>query len=471
MVDVRKCSSVFIHGGGSRDDGELSTFEPSRSTPAFLGRHLQSTNDGSSSSNSIGPDGPMAILIMVFILVCFIWTPMIVQRHCRRRRAEEEMRTRREQEGHGIMGPEEEAAAEFIRMSLNNFNLNFGTSMGTTSHQNSTGELSSEPETLYNFSLRTMTLENRKEYVQNLLVSKQILKILETPDVEAGGTDKTDDEVNDGEPDLDQQQPDGNNNNINGTSKSTTIDILVGEEIDLEKTSKVNTADACPICLVEYEEGDVLCWSQSGKCIHAFHKQCMVEWLLRNEECPLCRHNYLSLEDDDEDADNDNDEDTGNRRMSNRTPLPTSSAMLAYSTRYGTTASPTSHNLRLQHPHHSLVVPRASSGQRREDDASYLRGFELAQLLQSLQLLSETRQNASVRLDGLELAYPNHTNNFTALHQTRSRQAPQEIRGQRSAIAEHGPASNTETEQHPDANPNETTADDDAVVPPSAPSR
>lgn len=51
----------------------------------------------------------------------------------------------------------------------------------------------------------------------------------------------------------------------------------------------------CPICLDDYEGGDDICWSSNKKCHHAFHLDCMLAWLMNNDDCPLCREDYLNL--------------------------------------------------------------------------------------------------------------------------------------------------------------------------------
>ena len=42
----------------------------------------------------------------------------------------------------------------------------------------------------------------------------------------------------------------------------------------------------CSVCLVEYENGEVI---SQLPCGHAFHEQCIVEWLQIQAICPLCR--------------------------------------------------------------------------------------------------------------------------------------------------------------------------------------
>jgi Ring finger domain len=59
--------------------------------------------------------------------------------------------------------------------------------------------------------------------------------------------------------------------------------------------------EPCTICLEHYEDGDMICWSHNRHCNHVFHQECIVEWLGLHNECPVCRQDFLSLEDlDDE---------------------------------------------------------------------------------------------------------------------------------------------------------------------------
>jgi hypothetical protein len=83
--------------------------------------------------------------------------------------------------------------------------------------------------------------------------------------------------------------------------------FLYQEEGDTEqigtgetKPSMARTTPQCAICLVEYQEGDDVCWSHNKRCRHHFHRLCMTEWLSDHNECPCCRNNYLALSDDDE---------------------------------------------------------------------------------------------------------------------------------------------------------------------------
>jgi hypothetical protein len=51
---------------------------------------------------------------------------------------------------------------------------------------------------------------------------------------------------------------------------------------------EVKEEDAtCSVCLAEYEAGDKLC--TLPLCGHVFHRDCIDEWLVSHQTCPLCR--------------------------------------------------------------------------------------------------------------------------------------------------------------------------------------
>ncbi|KAL4154973.1 hypothetical protein PRNP1_007087 [Phytophthora ramorum] len=46
--------------------------------------------------------------------------------------------------------------------------------------------------------------------------------------------------------------------------------------------------DVCPICLIEFEDGEDV---RNLPCKHIFHVACIDEWLRRNTSCPMCKSN------------------------------------------------------------------------------------------------------------------------------------------------------------------------------------
>jgi Ring finger domain len=50
--------------------------------------------------------------------------------------------------------------------------------------------------------------------------------------------------------------------------------------------------NVCPICLSGYKKGDILVVSKH--CTHCFHKDCILEWLEKHDDCPICRINMVT---------------------------------------------------------------------------------------------------------------------------------------------------------------------------------
>jgi len=71
------------------------------------------------------------------------------------------------------------------------------------------------------------------------------------------------------------------------------------KESHARKFSPLHPTIVCPICIDPFQPGDEVCWSKSERCNHVYHLDCMTEWLMENEECPLCRENYLCNNEDD----------------------------------------------------------------------------------------------------------------------------------------------------------------------------
>jgi hypothetical protein len=70
----------------------------------------------------------------------------------------------------------------------------------------------------------------------------------------------------------------------------------------------------CDICLLEFETGEAVAWSPNPNCSHAYHEECITDWLMRKPTCPSCRQNFIVLPDspsrglmNDSDSDIDNE--------------------------------------------------------------------------------------------------------------------------------------------------------------------
>lgn len=70
----------------------------------------------------------------------------------------------------------------------------------------------------------------------------------------------------------------------------------------------------CAICLTPYEVGDEICWSPNPECNHVFHHNCIEHWLLKHDECPMCRASYISKGGDDSSSSGMHGDDAASRR-------------------------------------------------------------------------------------------------------------------------------------------------------------
>jgi hypothetical protein len=49
----------------------------------------------------------------------------------------------------------------------------------------------------------------------------------------------------------------------------------------------------CAICMLNFVDGDVVCESSNLTCKHVYHRACMLAWLRKHDNCPMCREKYL----------------------------------------------------------------------------------------------------------------------------------------------------------------------------------
>jgi Ring finger domain len=86
---------------------------------------------------------------------------------------------------------------------------------------------------------------------------------------------------------------------------NSTTDDNYTSSLEDEGVDQLNTTirrgrsvpNCCAICLGSYEVDDIVVWSSNeSDCQHAFHEDCMIEWMCKMQTgtpCPLCRQNFL----------------------------------------------------------------------------------------------------------------------------------------------------------------------------------
>ncbi len=65
------------------------------------------------------------------------------------------------------------------------------------------------------------------------------------------------------------------------------------EELHEIKNNHMYSPRVCPICMESYTDGDDIAWSYNEACTHVFHRECIVRWLMKNDDCPMCRSPYI----------------------------------------------------------------------------------------------------------------------------------------------------------------------------------
>ena len=59
--------------------------------------------------------------------------------------------------------------------------------------------------------------------------------------------------------------------------------------------------NCCAICLGSYQVNEAVVWSSNPDCLHAFHEDCLVDWLVHSSRqqgtpCPVCRQAFTDLQ-------------------------------------------------------------------------------------------------------------------------------------------------------------------------------
>ena len=82
-----------------------------------------------------------------------------------------------------------------------------------------------------------------------------------------------------------------NNNKSAGPIKNDLLNVLPESKIaDINKLNEENKK--CLICLEEYVNNDNVIYLP---CFHIFHKNCIIQWIKKHANCPLCKININEI--------------------------------------------------------------------------------------------------------------------------------------------------------------------------------
>lgn len=124
-------------------------------------------------------------------------------------------------------------------------------------------------------AVKHMTLEERKVYVSNFLKTQKYVE-----------SDNQDSEESNGQSSFCIAKSTSERMNT-----ETTCDV---DKDELLENGEVNQKPSCAICLETFHNGEDICVAQNADCHHKFHMNCIFPWLLKSQDCPCCRRDYLT---------------------------------------------------------------------------------------------------------------------------------------------------------------------------------
>lgn len=92
--------------------------------------------------------------------------------------------------------------------------------------------------------------------------------------------------------DIEQQQQSAEKNNNDEMAKKQLLKLP-----NRRHPQPDIIPNRCAICLESYEVGEHIVWSENEQCQHAFHQDCILDYLVRLEDtsknpCPCCRQQF-----------------------------------------------------------------------------------------------------------------------------------------------------------------------------------
>mmetsp|Transcript_22843 Transcript_22843/g.25989 ORF Transcript_22843/g.25989 Transcript_22843/m.25989 type:complete len:240 (+) Transcript_22843:317-1036(+) len=130
--------------------------------------------------------------------------------------------------------------------------------------------------------VRTVSFQTKKHMITN--VEKEHLDAQEAREISGEGKeDENKENV------LMFDKPRKQKNNTSTETRIFRIDVHQKKN----SPSILETTSICAICWSTYVDGDTACCSRNKSCSHIFHEACLMPWLLKRNDCPMCRSDFL----------------------------------------------------------------------------------------------------------------------------------------------------------------------------------
>lgn len=71
---------------------------------------------------------------------------------------------------------------------------------------------------------------------------------------------------------------------------------LVSTSVIVGRFTNRLVPNVCSICLSNYAVGNTIVWSSNEACDHVFHEGCILQWLMKQRDgplCPCCRRDFV----------------------------------------------------------------------------------------------------------------------------------------------------------------------------------
>ena len=82
-----------------------------------------------------------------------------------------------------------------------------------------------------------------------------------------------------------------NDNRVDGPIKKKLLEKLPESKID-DIDKLIDENKRCTICLEDFIKNDIVIYLP---CFHIFHKLCIIEWINKHANCPLCKLNINEI--------------------------------------------------------------------------------------------------------------------------------------------------------------------------------